>query len=368
MRIGILTFHCAHNYGAVIQCLALKEYLTHIGHDVHVIDYRPDYLTRHRDYIKFSFSLCLTKNIKLLPAVAVNAIRTAFSRNRKWHKFERFIQNNLNLIALHGNECKTLDLCIVGSDQIWNRKATGGSFDPIYFGIGQNSPVISYGASTIVDSYNDEEKITLRQYLNNLDAISVRELHLGKLIKDVAGINYTLVVDPTFLIGQDIYQKYFKQEYILKTVGNSEYVLVYTIYDDPKLIEFAQRIADEKGMKCVNVASNFPFTKKIDKVFDASPEEFLTLIGNAKYVITNSFHGTALSIIMHRDFYTIKQNNGVDERMAQILNAIGLNDRFISLDKSAPMEIESINYSSIDSCLSKLIDSSQAFLKANLQK
>ena len=95
MKIGILTFHCAHNYGAVLQCYALQEYITSLGHKVEIIDYQPKYLLKPYSIYKFNKIIC--KNpIQFIKNIIWEIIQFYYRRKRH-SNFDSFIKNRLNL-------------------------------------------------------------------------------------------------------------------------------------------------------------------------------------------------------------------------------------------------------------------------------
>ena len=146
MRIGILTFHCAHNYGAMLQCYALQEYLVAQGHEVSVVDYRPDYLTH--GYVRHALHHWISRN----PLRAVKRLLTEpflyRTRGKRWDGFDRFMRTKLHLTPYHpASDNVTFDLIIVGSDQIWSTRLTGEKFDPVFFGKGLACRSVSYAAS-----------------------------------------------------------------------------------------------------------------------------------------------------------------------------------------------------------------------------
>ena len=153
MKLGILTFHGAHNYGAVLQCYALQEVLTKMGHDVYVIDYRQPYI--NEVYKIFSFQI-LKRKMKNLGAVAdyvrYNIFRASAIKKRREH-FEEFTSKYLNLTLPCDAESVPVDFdaYIIGSDQVWSQVCTGGDFDDVYFGKfrrNEDSRVIGYAISS----------------------------------------------------------------------------------------------------------------------------------------------------------------------------------------------------------------------------
>lgn len=356
MKIGILTFHCAHNYGAVLQCYGLQEYLKGLGHDVYVIDYRPKYLTSDRNYVKFSPKILITRHLKLFPKVFYAGIKLRKYRNRKWKKFEEFISQKLNLYKTENFDGEGFDLCVVGSDQVWNKGLTGGRFEPLYFGVGFKCPVVSYAASTIVDNYSEEEKKTLSVLLKNFTAISVREEKLKNQLREFTDMNTTVVIDPTLLAGRYPFERMLSGT----TVAKEKYILDYVIRENPAVHRIAKQIAEENGLKVIEISSGFSLSRYQNKVYDAGVEEFVALFKNAEFIVTNSFHGTAFSIIFHKDFYSVRHNSSADDRIANLLHSLNLENRLIQPD-SNPMR-STVDYSTVKMNIDKVVKDSENFV------
>ena len=192
MKIGILTFHAAKNYGAVLQCRCLYEVLKSLGHEVSVIDYRPDYLTAPYRLWKNKFLKHPMTMLKVSASLA-GAIR----RDSAFDSFEK----ELNLIQPGTGG---LDAIIYGSDQIWNAHICGG-FDPVFFADtagAKDVRNISYAASDGGLLYSDEELKEFRRLLHNFYRIGVREYPMQQRMDD-AGIPAVVNLDPVLLAGRE---------------------------------------------------------------------------------------------------------------------------------------------------------------------
>ena len=201
MKIGILTFHCAHNYGAVLQCYALQEVLKRMGHTVEVMDYRPAFLKTAYDIV--SFRRIYSRNpLKILKSL-VSEFLCLPERIRRYKGFDSFIKNRLRLSSPDiPSDC---DVYIMGSDQIWNPGITQG-FDGVYFGY---LPA-------------DSEKDYLQKALCNFDAVSVRETHLANLLQPLTEKKVSVVLDPTLLADSSVWNVFLGQRPMKR-----KYVLVY---------------------------------------------------------------------------------------------------------------------------------------------
>ncbi len=186
MRIGILTFHLAHNYGAVLQCYALQEVLRGMGHDVWVIDYqqpfmvewfRPKRLFGFRSFLKAFKKGCLAEYMRK----SIHPYKVA-------HRFEAFRKKYLQLTKkCYGvDDIPSMDLYIVGSDQPWNPDLTGGA-DMVYYGQflrPSTSRLATYAMSGSIEAISKVGWENVKQYSTSFDALSFREENLEKKIAE----------------------------------------------------------------------------------------------------------------------------------------------------------------------------------------
>lgn len=364
MKIGILTFHCAHNYGAVLQCYALQETLKQIGHDVEVIDYRPQYLLT--SYSIFNKYRILSKNPILMIRFFIREMLLLPVRIKRYHAFNEFIETKLNLShrIMKRDIPSSYDIYIMGSDQIWNPKITQG-FDSVYFGYFDfhkgEKKYISYAASMEANLFDTKSTQFYVKALNNFDALSVRETRLAELLQPLTTKKIEIVLDPTLLANRNIWNRIALEPSIKR-----KYVLMYQVRCNENTLRIANNIANQIGAVVIEIMS-YPtrhFSKK--QLPWSSPEEFLGLIKNAACVVTTSFHGTAFSIIFNRPFYCIQLDDGWDTRSLSLLKTIGLCDRMIK--KSETPKFTEIDYNGeINKCLFQLRENSLHYLMNNVK-
>ena len=281
MKVGILTFHDAHNYGAVLQAYALKKYIKQLGYEVNVINY-------HHKTIPDGFP---KEN---------NEVR--------WEKFNKFIKeltNNEQTVYTCEEDLEKLniDFWICGSDQIWNTEITRGFNKGFFLDFETNGKKISYAVSMGIPNLPKEQEEDFKNSINKLDYISVREETLKQYAEKFTDKKVTKTLDPTLLLeNKDFDDLILENKY-------GEYVLIYALGPDERLTKIAKKIADEKNVKIIELNDKKIENYFCDQVSDAGPMEFLTLIKNAKAIVTNSFHGTIFSIIFGKEFYTITRLN-----------------------------------------------------------
>ena len=358
MKIGILTFHCAHNYGAVLQCYATQEFLRSKGHDVEVINYRPEYLLRpyriFRKRVKYhgvvlSYIKNLIKELIVFPA-----------RCRRWRGFQSFINNRLCLskpIYDVSSIPSDYDVYLVGSDQVWNPIITEG-LDGVYFCDFSfekgGKKYLSYAASMETTSLDSETRLFFNGKLNSFDAIGVREEYMKSLLSSFTNRPIRQVLDPTLMVPIDIWDKFVSQPIV-----QDKYVLVYQVQYNEKTLLIAHHIAKQISAKVVTILADVKYETRWGRKED-TPEDFVNMFRNAACVVTTSFHGTAFSLIFNKPFYTVRLNFGWDTRSTSLLNQIGLQDRL--LDVTSIPEFTEIDYSKVNPKLERLRQESQDFL------
>lgn len=362
MKIGILTFHCAHNYGAVLQAYGLQEYLKSQGHEVHIIDYRPRYLTKQ--YAKNSLIFWISKEFFRTCKKLINEPFLFRTRARRWDKFDKFIRERFNLAPFEKEGTDGYDAVIVGSDQIWNPHITGGKFDDVFFGRNISCRVVAYAASARFKELNNQEKLYFRERLKDIDTISVREDSLRRLLQPLTNKKIETVVDPTLLAGRNIFTSI-----VCKPDTTRPYVFIYNIDSHRETHEVALRIARQISGDVFELTCYLKNCRQyagIKRVDDLSPEQFLGYILHAACVVTTSFHGTALSLLFQRPFYTVRQNSDADLRTESLLKRITLTDRFIN--KGTFPDFQPIDYTHINELIEEDRLTSKIFLSKEVAK
>lgn len=360
MKIGIITFHCAHNYGAVIQCYGLQQHLQSNGHQVYVIDYRPKYFDLYK-IPKIRKSNYKNK-LNFLKDWCREAI-VGNSRKKRYYAFEDFITKRLNLISYTPtNDFSDFDAIIIGSDQIWNPDITGGSFDEIFFGTNARCKVISYAASSRFVSLNKEQEYFFKCHLNKISSISVRETSLQTLLQPLSNKIISTVIDPSLLPDVLEYKRL-----CTNIQRKRPYVLVYEVERNTDTSRIANEIATKLNADVVELVSSIS-PRFIGSRFkqEIGPQDFLSFINQAICVVTSSFHGMALSIKFQKDFYSVKQGTNADLRTESLLSKLGLLERFVDMKSS--ITFSKIDYRECNKKLLKEIQSSKNFLSDALSK
>ena len=366
MKIGILTFHCAYNYGAVLQAYALQEYLKTLGHEVHIIDYRPAYLLSSYKICAFKWNsdCSLKHNIFLL----IRSLLILPTRIKRSLNFKCFLKKHLSLYPVKYLSMNSdFDAFITGSDQIWNPLITGGRYDDFYWGklnVGSGKKVISYAASAGTINNLESNPEFLRKMLSAYSSISVREKSLADYIEEKTGYKPYVVVDPVLLCDKNVFTSIMD-----KQKESVSYLLIFQLkYNDDcqKISNIATKIAKQKGISVIRkLAPMSESLKDRDLLTNVRPETFLSLIAGASYVVTSSFHGTVFSLLFEKNFSTVKLSSQVSERMENLLDSVGLNSRLV--DDVEDISYEDIDYNIVNKHINKLRSYSRNFLKAALE-
>ena len=350
-KIGIITFHCAENYGAFLQAYALQEWLTsHVkgNYVVKIVDYRPDFLFepyRIRIHDRLSKGNSIGRKIKELLLLGIE-VPHKLIRKRKFHDAWR-------LFNLTEEKSETGDFVLddsyfavlLGSDQIWNPNITK-RLDPVYFGsvAGADCRKIAYAASIGVSAYSDAERSELTPLLENLYAIGVREQAAVDILQPLCSREVVVNADPTVLVDPKIWNDF------LKPVKESNYILVYQLQANSSIFKDAYKLARETGKSILHfgdpsIKPMFPDVK-VKSLSYCGPREFVSYIRNADLVLTNSFHATCFSILLGTSFFTYLQESR-SERIRGIAQVGDFRDRLVEFRDE--IDFEKLDWSQLSS-------------------
>lgn len=355
-KIGIVTFHEPNNYGANLQAYALQKFIEELGYDAKIIDYRNKTISNTNKLIKIKSGIGnLIKSMMLLPK---NIAR------RK--NFESFKKRNYILTKAYNNKAELeqdkndFDVFISGSDQIWNTKITK-TIDDIYtlnFNSG-DARKISYASSIGNGDITNGETKELAKRIEKYENIAVREESAKELLNKYIDKKIKVVVDPTLLLNSKQWEK-IKRDTKIK----EEYILLYTIIENNKLFEIANKLSDLTGLKIVTLRRTNLKTKNVLKnMYTSGPDQFIDLFKNATYVVTSSFHGTVFSIIFNKKFF-VNYGGAENKRVDNILNICNLQERLIKSEEQLNTNIinSQINYENVNRILEEERNKSREYL------
>ena len=353
MRIGIVTYVKDDNYGEELQAFATAYFLNKCGYDAEVIDLekRVKELSASKDTI----IPAIVNRFKVYGWKAPYYIYKKFASVRKGAKHhkedyefrksqhQKFV-DFFNQHTIHSEKYYTLeeiqttselpyDTYIAGSDQIWNYMHT--DFLDVFFlefAKKYNAKRISYAASISVPKIPQSKKEEYRKLLDNIQYLSVRESIGAKLLEKEFGKKAVVAIDPTFLLTMEDW---------LETIGENplkgeDYVVVYTLSGSTNIRNLAKSIADK--LECKTIVFMFGMETLINRdgresKYGTSPSEWVGVMADAKYVVTDSFHGTAFSINFNKPFTTlVNPVSNMNTRVMSILRDLNLESRIL-MDK-----------------------------------
>lgn len=335
MKIGILTYHFSNNYGALFQAYGLRTWLLEQGFEVEFVNYHPQHVESGG---KLSLSNVLTKaGLKIIFLKLMSLKEKYFGNKQTQAGFAEF---RSELLGVKGPEFKTIeelnaaqleyDVLICGSDQVWNPSEHFG-VDPVYFldfktinsSVRKISYAPSFGKSTIDEKFSSE----IAALIAKLDAFSVREKSGVEIVEKLTGKNPALVPDPTTLITD--YTK------LMKTypVKDDNYVFCYYLRSRKNIGEIAEYIASKTNASLYSPHNPHRRWKEVGETIYPCPRQWLYLLNASKYMVTNSFHGTILSILLNKPFVVVGiggERAKYNERALNLLTQCGLEHRLIT--------------------------------------
>jgi len=330
LKIGILTFHNTTNYGALFQVFALNRVISEMGFFSEVIDYECDAITAREQL----FSIKDSRDGKSF----IKALINGNSTKKKFNAFQAFTKQNIPISLIKYTKANIVDAndvydkFIVGSDQIWNVNLTENDFTYFLDFVKENQKKNSYAASFGYIKLPQSFKAVCNDMLKDFSHISVRETQGQIIIRDLLNTEVPLVLDPTLLLRAEDLVTMGKLETTI-----SDYVLLYFVQDRKRTIQYARQLAKKMGCKVVYINTSPMMEWGVINIRDASPQEFLGWITNARLIITGSFHGVALSVNLQKQF-VYELNN----------KQINYNSRIISLVSLFGLENQTISYSNDD--------------------
>lgn len=359
MKIGILTFQQAINYGAVLQLYALQEVVQKLGVDSDVINYISPKLENDYKIIRYNAGL---KNL----LASIFCAKAFCERKRRFKVFEKKYLNLTDELYSKGDLtriCNEYDYVITGSDQVWNYTITDADSTYMLDFVEDSNKKISYAASFGVAQIPDKLKVWYKNLLQDFKAISVREKQGQAIIKILCNKEVSVVLDPTFLLTKEDWKK-------LNTCDtkNKKYILVYCLRRSDLLNEFAEKLKIKTGFKIIVLNPRIRNIYDKSSAYSSGPEDFIRLFMNAEYVLTNSFHGTAFSINFNKNFLVdldINSTVNTNSRLLNILSLLGLEDRIIDNIDIEKM-YQDIDYSKVNTILDEERRISINYLKLSL--
>lgn len=365
MKIATITCHDVYNFGASLQAYALQEFCKSLGCEYEIINYKPHYLSGHYNLWKISnsrFNKIFIRQLYLLVKLPGRIIQ--LKRKRRFDSFTKsYLQISSKTFRTFEelqNYSPKANLYIAGSDQIWNTLFKNGADPAFYLSFINNSRKISYAASFATNKIFNNLEIFVKNQLAGLDAISVRETSGLNLLQSLNIKSGVQVVDPVFLLEKEIWNKLSINP---SRFNSKNYILIYDCEKDENIKKISIELKARTGLPIYSIS---PIKRRyVNKNFNLSgPLEFLDMIRNADFVISNSFHATAFSIIFQKEFFIVNRTEAINTRMHDFLNSIGLSERIIGHVNE--LSFDKINFKNVENILKVQIERSKLFLQNNI--
>lgn len=351
-RFGILTFHFSDNYGAVLQCYALRKVIN-------------------------SMEDCSADVIAFNPGRKVGWYDDSCLQNQFKEKLAKFAEFNHTETAIPLTDFYDTDEIeqsnytgfIVGSDQIWNPSFSFFNTAYLLDFVKPDKLRISYAASVgLAPDHPRMKKEIFEKYIPKFDYLSVRERTHESFIGSFTHKKVQTVIDPTLLLTAKDYDMLIEDT---KKEEDGEFIFFYYLKHDsttPLACSFVNMLARKYNLKIIHFyveMSEQTFKNENRSFYFEGPKDFVWYIKHAKIVVTNSFHGTVFSILYHKPFYTYIVKS-MQSRVLDLLGDLGLKERLVYGYKSLNDISWDIDYASVDKVLENKRKKSLEFLMGAL--
>lgn len=368
-NVAILTQPLHNNYGGILQNYAMQKVLLNLGFVPTTIDvqYPKPIFNKAMVYFKIPYRF-LKKIMGDESVVYPNLIKQYSFINKSGYDQLNFINNYINRITvddIRKLELKDYDFdnYLVGSDQVWRLDFSPNIKNYFLDFVPSKKNKISYAASFGVDywEFTDEMTKQIKALINDFDAISVREDSAVKLCKDYLKVNAQHVLDPTFLLNKEDYNKLIRN---FHKNNNKKKVAVYILDMNKSKKNILKDVLKNNGFKLLRIG-------KIKNKKYPSIESWIAGIAHSDYVVTDSYHGMVFSIIYNKPFLVIGNVGRGLTRFASLLNLLNLNERMVlSFDDYSNKKnrlFEMPDYISINQTIKALQGFSIDFLSKSLK-
>lgn len=348
-KVSFITIHVGSNFGSVLQAIATSVTLKSIGCEPTIVNYIPPRVSNKRFWntgnanpikklMRFLWKLYMTPQRIIDKKVYLGYLKQYCSLSQPIYAEDSFAE-----------KCPKADVYLTGSDQVWNLKHNEG-LDAHYFFDGIEGKKVSFASSIGYTDIGDEARKAFKRYLSEYISLSVREDSAVEFLASL-GLKAIQLLDPVFLLNKDEWKQYVPKIRIVK----ERYLLIYAPYntvDKSVIYKHALLIAQKENLKIVTFSWTYYKDMDADKTIRfASPGDFLDLMMNAEYVITNSFHGTAFSIDLNKKFWVFLPS-GFTTRITSVLSKFALTDRLVDETKDAEWDYgKEIDYDMVNSIL-----------------
>lgn len=369
-KIALISPYKEYNYGTVLQAYALQHFLDKEGVDAAYLQYTPvvppSFWVRLKRIIASLFRL-LKPNKSIVTNNGVDDY--SFFRSPEFKTFvdgyNEFINRRIKVSSQRYNpmtlpKCIEFDAFMVGSDQTWGEARYLPNSPYFLDNIAPQYPKLSYAPSIGTTHIPDSYLSVLIEKLSRFQMLSCRERTNCDILSAALKREVTYVLDPTFLLTAEDWNQIAKPT---KGMQTKQYILCYILGEKKRISDFAEKLGKEKGLPVYYIVTRPIYLMKEYHLF-ATPETFLSLIRDAAYVVTDSFHGSILSVNYNTQFYSFtkrEEANAVDnDRILEILNTFEISNRY--KDDNDAWE-KDIDYIGVNKIVELYREQSKAYLK-----
>lgn len=370
MKLGLLTFHTAANYGAALQAYAFETFLTDKGYDCEYINY-VNTSRAHEYSMSWHIYDSLRKgNVKSAVAYTLGAPFMSLRKKRFEKFYERYLKKTKKIYK-NSVEAAQLndyyDYFLVGSDQVWNPICNGNDSAFLLDFVKDGKKKISYSPSFGMASVPDDLKEDYSRYLSNFGTLGVRELVGKTIVRELTGKDAAVNIDPVMLLTKEQWQNLLP-----KKECRERFLFSYTNRDS-QIADFFRTGYKLDGRKHYVLSR---YTRPQDFIsstvrvkYCMSPQEFVWVIANADLVVSASFHCVAMSILLNRPFIAILTGDeGKDERIVNLLKTTGLTGRVLSAETKSDDIDTIIDWDDVNNKIAEARKSSVSFLLNAISK
>ncbi|WP_339661496.1 polysaccharide pyruvyl transferase family protein [Croceibacter atlanticus] len=364
-KILTITCHNVYNHGATLQQYALIENLKTWEYDVKSINYKPAYLSKR--FKLWNIPEKYKSNVFLKVAYLGLKLPSRILDLKRKKNFDAFESQYLAVLPkLYEtnkdlkNDLPDADVYICGSDQIWNSFFENGKDPAFYLNFAPDDKLkIAYAASFAIDELEEKVKPLVKKNVERLQAVSVRETSGLTILKDLGISNAVQVLDPVFLINEDVW----KDKFVFPL--DEKFIFVYDCDSNEQIKQIAQVAASENNFKIFTVDKNIKYADK--NFFNEAPHFFLSLIYHSQFVLTNSFHALSFSIIFNKPHYVFNRTEKINTRMRDLMKLAGISELLLMKGEFRRINDVAIDFAKVNEKISNEVAKSKTFLRNALE-
>lgn len=367
MKIDVITLHRVRNYGSSLQTLATQNIFNKLGVESEIIDYYPERYSSWGLLKRLDSKSAKLRNNRILSFLAKIAIAPSYFK--KHLVFDKFLQEYINMTEKTfyseddlKNNLPIADAYCTGSDQVWNSLWNEGIDRPLYLSfLPDEAYRFSYASSIGSAQLGIDEKSQVEPLLRKYRHISVREDSGLEIMRDLGFEDVEQVLDPTLLFNAEDWKPFTSNRF-----SHKKYIVTYNLHHDKRIDEYAAKLGRNNNLKVLNISYNWhDVIRSGHLVWCPTVEEYLGLIRDAAYVVTDSFHATAFSLVFKTSFIVIYPAQA-SARLRSILKLTDTESRGYDETPPSNAAAEKIDFDNVDRILQEERGKSMLYLSGIL--